>query len=37
MLQEQLRQTRDRFDVGEVTRTDVTQANRASRPGSRRC
>ncbi len=26
MLQEQLRQTRDRFNVGEVTRTDVSQA-----------
>jgi outer membrane protein len=26
VLQEQLRQTRDRFDVGEVTRTDVAQA-----------
>ena len=26
MLQEQLRQTRDRFNVGEVTRTDVAQS-----------
>jgi outer membrane protein len=26
VLQEQLRQTRDRYDVGEVTRTDVAQA-----------
>ncbi len=26
VLEEQLRQTRDRFDVGEVTRTDVAQA-----------
>ncbi len=26
VLQEQLRQTKDRFDVGEVTRTDVAQA-----------
>ncbi len=26
MLEEQLRQTRDRFNVGEVTRTDVAQA-----------
>jgi len=26
VLQEQLRQTRDRFNVGEVTRTDVAQA-----------
>jgi outer membrane protein len=26
VLQEQLRQTRDRFDVGDVTRTDVAQA-----------
>ena len=26
MLEEQLRQTRDRFQVGEVTRTDVAQA-----------
>ncbi len=25
VLQEQLRQTRDRFDVGEVTRTDIAQ------------
>ncbi|WP_336493005.1 TolC family protein, partial [Methylobacterium nigriterrae] len=26
VLEEQLRQTRDRFNVGEVTRTDVAQA-----------
>ena len=26
MLTEQLRQTKDRFNVGEVTRTDVAQA-----------
>ena len=26
VLDEQLRQTRDRFNVGEVTRTDVAQA-----------
>ena len=26
VIQEQLRQTRDRFNVGEVTRTDVAQA-----------
>src|SRR5438128_4543774 len=26
VLQEQLKQTRDRFNVGEVTRTDVAQA-----------
>jgi outer membrane protein len=26
VIEEQLRQTRDRFDVGEVTRTDVAQA-----------
>src|ERR1044072_6110423 len=30
VLQEQLRQTRDRFNVGEVTRTDVAQSE--SRP-----
>ena len=33
VLQEQLRQTRDRFNVGEVTRTDVAQAE--SQPGRR--
>ena len=27
VLEEQLRQTRDRFNVGEVTRTDVAQSN----------
>jgi len=27
VLEEQLKQTKDRFDVGEVTRTDVEQAN----------
>ena len=35
MLQEQLRQTQDRFNVGEVTRTDVAQAE-ASLAGARR-
>jgi outer membrane protein len=34
VLQEQLKQTQDRFDVGEVTRTDVEQA-KASLAGSR--
>lgn len=34
VLQEQLRQTTDRFNVGEVTRTDVAQAE-ASLAGSR--
>ena len=29
VLKEQLRQTRDRFNVGEVTRTDVAQAEAA--------
>ena len=33
VLQEQLKQTQDRFDVGEVTRTDVEQA-KASLAGS---
>ena len=37
VLQEQLRQTRDRFNVGEVTRTDVCSRNRGWRPGVRRC
>ena len=37
VLQEQLRQTRDRFNVGEVTRTDVAQADRVSPPAARRC
>ena len=31
VLQEQLRQTRDRFNVGEVTRTDVAQSESQSR------
>ena len=31
VLEEQLRQTRDRFNVGEVTRTDVAQAEFGSR------
>ncbi len=31
VLQEQLRQVRDRFNVGEVTRTDVAQAESQSR------
>jgi outer membrane protein len=35
VLQEQLRQTRDRFNVGEVTRTDVAQSE--SRLAVRRC
>ena len=30
VLQEQLRQTRDRFNVGEVTRTDVAQSESQS-------
>jgi outer membrane protein len=34
VLQEQLRQTQDRFNVGEVTRTDVAQAE-ASLAGAR--
>lgn len=34
VLEEQLRQTRERFNVGEVTRTDVEQAN-ASLAGAR--
>ena len=33
VLQEQLRQTRDRFNVGEVTRTDVAQAEVAAGGG----
>jgi type I secretion outer membrane protein, TolC family len=33
VLQEQLRQTKDRFDVGEVTRTDVAQAEAALAAG----
>lgn len=37
VLTEQLKQTRDRFNVGEVTRTDVAQANRGSPPVDRRC
>ena len=36
VLQEQLRQTRDRFNVGEVTRTDVAQAGIAARRRPRR-
>ena len=35
VLQEQLRQTRDRFDVGEVTRTDVAQAELRLAAGAR--
>ena len=31
VLEEQFRQTRDRFNVGEVTRTDVAQAEIAAR------
>ena len=38
VLQEQLRQTRDRFNVGEVTRTDVAQSeSRACGGRARRC
>ncbi len=37
VLEAQLRQTRDRFNVGEITRTDVAQASPASRLASRRC
>jgi outer membrane protein len=33
LLKEQLRQTRDRFNVGEVTRTDVAQAESALAQG----
>jgi outer membrane protein len=33
VLEEQLRQTRDRFNVGEVTRTDVAQAEAALATG----
>jgi outer membrane protein len=33
VLQEQLRQTRDRFNVGEVTRTDVAQSEAALASG----
>ena len=33
VLEEQLRQTRDRFKVGEVTRTDVAQAEASARAG----
>jgi outer membrane protein len=33
VLQEQLRQTRDRFNVGEVTRTDVAQSESALAAG----
>ena len=36
VLQEQLRQTRDRFNVGEVTRTDVAQAEASLSGGGRR-
>ena len=35
VLQEQLRQTRDRFNVGEVTRTDVAQAESRLAAGRR--
>ena len=37
VLTEQLKQTRDRFNVGEVTRTDVAQANRGWPPAVRHC
>jgi len=33
VLEEQLRQTRDRFDVGDVTRTDVAQAEASLEQG----
>ena len=36
VLEEQLRQTRDRFNVGEVTRTDVAQAEARLAGGARR-
>ena len=35
VLQEQLRQTRDRFNVGEVTRTDVAQSESRLAAGAR--
>jgi outer membrane protein len=35
VLQEQLRQTRDRFNVGEVTRTDVAQSESRLAVGGR--
>ena len=35
VLEVTLRQTRDRFNAGEVTRTDVAQANRAWRKADR--
>ena len=37
VLQEQLRQTRDRFNVGEVTRTDVAQSESRLAPHAPRC
>ena len=38
VLQEQLRQMRDRFNVGEVTRTDVAQSESRLAAGPlRRC
>ena len=37
VLQEQLRQTRDRFNVGEVTRTDVAQSESRLAADARRC
>ena len=37
VLQEQLRQTRDRFNVGEVTRTDVAQSESRLAAGRSRC
>jgi outer membrane protein len=37
VLQEQLKQTRDRFNVGEVTRTDVAQSEARLAARSRRC
>ena len=37
VLQEQLRQTRDRFNVGEVTRTDVAQSESRLAAARARC
>ena len=36
VLEETLRQTRDRFNVGEVTRTDVAQSEAQLAAGARR-
>jgi outer membrane protein len=37
VLTEQLKQTKDRFDVGEVTRTDVAKPKRVGLTASRPC